>query len=706
MVKLVAMILVGVFVCFIMFDGPVSIFNQLVQLKPEQAEAITKMPNPITWVSFLILAASAFFMLPRQFHVMVVENSQSSYIKKAQWLLPLYLFLITIFVIPIASAGALVIGPDKPDMYMLTLPQSEKQIALSVIVFVGGFSASMAMLMVSGMTLSNMFSNHLALPTLRKFFPTKNFGQYLLQIRWLGVFLVLAAGQMFYLFLGETYLLVNIGLISFCAVLQFFPVIIAGLYWEQVNSKGALIGLSAGFIVWTYTMLFPAITKSGWVDDTILQTGLFGIELLRPEHLFGSNIDKVSHGAFWTLVFNISGLVIGSMVTNESDKEAKHNAEFLDIMHQRQQEADETVLDLPKNINLREKVSILLNLFERYFPEEGARDKVDVVLELHKLDRNTQINTQELANIEKTAERLLSGATGAAMAHVLIKESKLFTDSEIKELEKSYASLLSQLKISPVQLRMQLNYAKEKEKLAAQYNKQLEGLVDTRTKELQGVIAKLNSTQAQLIETEKQASLGKLVAGIAHEINTPVGICVTASTNLKHQTSDVCRTYRQEKLTEQALFDYFELCTESVDIITKNSERASNLIRSFKQVAVDQSADELRTIDISQYLDEITLSLKPVLQKAKHKINISCDQTISFTSYAGAISQLFTNLIMNSVIHAFKADQVGNIDIQVFEKEKHLYITYKDDGEGLIEEHAKSLFDPFFTTKRDEGGSG
>ena len=263
LVKLIAMLLVGIFVCFIMFDDPASIFSQLVQLKPEQAQAITNMPNPVTWISFLILSASAFFMLPRQFHVMVVENSEPSYIKKAQWLLPIYLFLITIFVIPIASAGALVIGPEKPDMYMLTLPQSDKQLALSVIVFVGGFSASMAMLMVSGMTLSNMFSNHLALPTLRKLYPRRDFGQYLLQIRWLGVFLVLAAGQSFYLFLGETYLLVNIGLISFCAVLQFLPIILAGLYWDKVNSKGALMGLSAGFIMWAYTMLLPAITKIG-----------------------------------------------------------------------------------------------------------------------------------------------------------------------------------------------------------------------------------------------------------------------------------------------------------------------------------------------------------------------------------------------------------------------------------------------------------
>lgn len=446
--------------------------------------------------------------------------------------------------------------------------------------------------------------------------------------------------------------------------------------------------------------------KSGWVDSTILQTGLFGIELLRPEHLFGSNIDRVSHGAFWSMVFNISGLVIGSMLGKESNKEAKYNEEFLDIMHKRQQDMDETVLDLPRNIELHGKVSILLRLFENYFPKESAQDKVGVVLELHKLDRDSKINTQELANIEKTAERLLSFATGAAMAHVLIKESKLFTNTEMQELEKSYASLLSQLKISPMQLRLQLNYAKEKEKLASQYTKQLEELVDSRTQELQGVIEKLNSTQAQLIETEKQASLGKLVAGIAHEINTPVGICVTASSNLKGETRTVRQAYREEKLTEQALMDYFELCTESINIIIKNNERASNLIRSFKQIAVDQSVDELRTIKLSQYLDEITLSLKPVLNKAQHNLTVSCDKGITFTSYAGALAQLFTNLIMNSVIHAFEPDQVGNIEIQVTESDNSLQITYKDDGKGLSDEHAKSLFDPFFTTKRDEGGSG
>lgn len=705
-VKLVAMLCVGIFVCFFMFDSPQAILQELTEKLPDTAKTMAKTPSVMTWVSFLLLAGSAFFMLPRQFHVMVVENPQTNYIKKAQWQLPIYLILMTVFVMPISAAGVLVMGPDKPDTYMLTLPLSAEQFSLTLLVFIGGFSASMAMLMVSGMTLATMFSNHLALPVLRKVIPDKNFGQHLLQIRWLAIFLVFGAGQAFYMFLGDSYMLVNMGMISFCAVFQFLPLVVLGLYWKNVTARGATLGISFGFFIWAYCLFLPAIMKSGWIDDSILIAGPWGIEWLHPERLFGSNMDKVSHGAFWSLIANLSGIVLGSLFSKESDNESRYNAEFIDIMTQSSSSDYEGTLDLPCNIVLANKLPILHDLFNSYFSAKETEDKVDLCLKETNLSDREHINTQELANLEKAAERRLSGATGAAMAHVLIMDSGLFTQEETQALEHSYSQILSQLKISPTQLRKQLNYAKEKENLAQQYSEQLEGLVDNRTQELQETMEQLKNAQHQLIETEKQASLSKLVAGVAHEINTPIGVCVTAVSNLKDEVKFVRNAYDTEKLSEKELEEFFDLCDESSQIILKNNERASSLIRSFKRIAVDQTSDDLRQINIREYIDEILLSLRPELKRVQHQVEIECDDSLTCTCYAGSLSQILTNLIMNSLIHAFEPEQKGMMLIKVESNSGSIIITYKDDGVGLDEESAKCIFDPFYTTKRNLGGSG
>lgn len=705
-VKLIAMLVVGVFVCFFMFDGPFDIFSQLQQQLPEAAEKMASRPNLMTWISFLLLAGSAFIMLPRQFHVMVVENSEPNYIKKVQWALPIYLLLMTMFVTPIAAAGLLAIGPQYADRYMLALPLLAEQSELALLVFIGGFSASMAMLMVSGMTLSTMFSNHLALPLLQWLAPESRLSHYLLQVRWLGVFLVLGAGQAFYLFLGESYMLANMGMISFCAVLQFLPLVLMGVYWRHVNTTGAIAGISAGFFVWAYCLFIPAIMKSGWIDADILQHGPWGISWLHPEHLFGTEMDKVSHGAFWSLIANVSTAIIASLFCQTSKEEDRYNAEFIDVMTQRQGEEDVKQLNLPSDINLQQKVDILTRLFNQYLPDNDTKQKLDTCLEERKVQNKTTINVQELADIEKTAERMLSGITGAAMAHILIKKSGLFTELENKALENCYNQMLSQLKISPIQLRQQLNYAQEKEQLAMRYSEQLQTLVDNRTQELQDAMHQLKEAQSQLVETEKQASLGKLVAGIAHEINTPIGVCVTAASNLHEESNLLQELYDEGKLSESQLLEFIDLCGESSDIILKNNERASKLIQSFKQVAVDQSSDELRQFQFKEYIDEILLSLRPKLKRVPHVINIECEPHISCTSYPGAISQILTNLIMNSLLHAFEPEQKGQININVTQEGNTTCLHFQDDGIGLDVEGEKNLFDPFYTTKRNEGGSG
>ncbi|SQH75337.1 putative Fusion protein of Na-dependent permease domain and histidine kinase domain of two-component sensor [Shewanella benthica] len=706
LVKLAAMLTVGVFVCFVMFDSPLDIFAQLQQQMPEAAAKMASKPAFVTWFSYLLLAGTAFMLLPRQFHVLVVENPDANHVKKIQWWLPVYLFLMTLFVTPIAAAGLLLLGPETADSYMLSIPMLAGQELLTIFVFIGGFSASMAMLMVSGMTLSTMFSNHLVLPFIQRFRPDSRFKKYLLQSRWLAVFIVLGAGQIFYLYLGESYMLVNMGMISFCAVLQFLPLVIAGLYWPQVTSKGAFAGLCAGFGIWAYCLILPAIMKSGWINADILLTGPFGIAWLHPEHLLGSEMDKISHGAFWSMAANISALVLGSLYSKMSGEEKRYNAEFMDVMAERVAE-DEAIMDtLPRDIDIEPKLKLLKGIFGQYLTPEHAENKLAACLTEADLNEVSLINVQELANLERTTERQLSGITGAAVAHMVVTQSTLYSESEIRTLERYYGQLLAELKISPAQLRQQLNYSKEKELLAKRYSEQMEGIVDERTRELQETLDKLKRAQAHLIETEKQASLGKMVAGIAHEINTPIGVCVTAASHLHDEVVALKKMFAAGDLSEEEFQHFMQTCTEAMDIILKNNARASKLIQSFKRVAVDQSSEQIREFGLKEYLEEILMSLRPALKKVPHEVKVICSNKLTCNTYPGGLSQVITNLIMNSLLHAFKPEQVGKVTIEISASEGQILMNYSDDGIGLDEDGEKNLFDPFYTTKRNQGGSG
>lgn len=224
--------------------------------------------------------------------------------------------------------------------------------------------------------------------------------------------------------------------------------------------------------------------------------------------------------------------------------------------------------------------------------------------------------------------------------------------------------------------------------------------------ELSDTINQLKATQMSLVWAEKMASLGRLVAGVAHEINTPVGVGVTAASNLEQLTREFSKLYAEDKLTRQALQEYLEDCETAVSIISSNLNRASHLIRSFKQVSVDQTSESRRGFRIKSYLDEILLSLHPQLKKTNHIITVNCDDELEIDSYPGAFAQIITNLLMNSLVHAYDPDQNGHLVIEVRKEEDSLQLNYNDDGKGIEPESLPKIFDPFFTTDREHGGTG
>lgn len=224
--------------------------------------------------------------------------------------------------------------------------------------------------------------------------------------------------------------------------------------------------------------------------------------------------------------------------------------------------------------------------------------------------------------------------------------------------------------------------------------------------EQQKTMLRLTETQRQLVQTEKMASLGGLVAGVAHEINTPVGVGVTAASTLESRTKEFVEKFENNTLTTMALKEFVELATLSSSIILTNLARAAELIQSFKQVAVDQTSSEHREFELAGYLNEILLSLRPNLKKTKHTVEVNCPAGILVDSYPGAFSQIMTNLIMNSLIHGFEHREEGKITISAFLEGGQIHLHYEDNGVGVPVENQAQIFDPFFTTKRGLGGSG
>lgn len=229
---------------------------------------------------------------------------------------------------------------------------------------------------------------------------------------------------------------------------------------------------------------------------------------------------------------------------------------------------------------------------------------------------------------------------------------------------------------------------------------------DVANEELRRALDDLNRTQQQLVDTEKMAALGGLVAGVAHEVNTPVGVSVTAASTLRAESLTAEKAYSDGQLTNTELKHYFEHCMQSTEIILNNLQRAADLVHSFKQVAVDQTSFERREFCLKSYFDETLLSLRPNFKKTRVQVEIDCDSSIQVNSVPGAISQIFTNLLMNSLLHGYDEGEEGIIRVEVSEQDGQIVIRYSDDGHGMEDAVRRKVFEPFFTTRRGVGGSG
>ncbi|MGO3932371.1 hybrid sensor histidine kinase/response regulator, partial [Rhodopseudomonas pseudopalustris] len=308
-VKLVAFLAAGLFVTFWMFT-PADLIEHARKM-PEAVRALDSSPSLTTFVTMTVLSFCAFLMLPRQFYVGVVENTNDAEVSRARWMFPLYLIAINLFVIPIALAGLVTFpfGAVDSDMFVLALPIQANATLLSVGVFIGGLSAATAMVIVECVALAVMVSNDLVMPLVltRRGAPRndqRSFGDFLLMVRRVAIFVIMILAYLYYRALGNTQL-AAIGLLSFAAIAQFAPAFFGGLIWRRATAAGAIGGMLIGFATWAYTLFIPSFMESSTAGLMLLQSGPWGIEALRPRALFGAELPPLVHGVAWSLSLNL-----------------------------------------------------------------------------------------------------------------------------------------------------------------------------------------------------------------------------------------------------------------------------------------------------------------------------------------------------------------------------------------------------------------
>jgi len=425
LVKLVALVAVGLFASSWLGARNldyVAATRSLVEVAP-----------PVGFVAQTLLAFAAIFCLPRQFHVAIVECGNVADIRRARWLFGAYLVIVTLMVVPIASAGIALFGQNgavAADSFVLALPLAEHRDMLALLAYVGGFSAATGMVIVASVALATMVSNDLVMPLLlRRGWAERHGGDVASTVLWIRrIAIVCIAGLAwgYYRASGSDATLASFGLMSFAAVAQFAPALIGGLYWHGASRRGAEVGLLMGFAVWMYTLLLPTLTDAGWFDPAWIHEGPFGIHWLRPRQLFGlGGWDPLTHGSFWSLLANIGALLLVSARWRPNLDERLRAAPFLDPYAERSALA---AGEWKGNVAIGD----LLTLASRIVGERTAQRAFDQ--HAKELDHDLQPQARADRNWVQFTERLLAAAVGAASARLVLTSVLKGSGMEVGEV--------------------------------------------------------------------------------------------------------------------------------------------------------------------------------------------------------------------------------------------------------------------------------
>ncbi|HEX6980315.1 MAG TPA: sensor histidine kinase [Alphaproteobacteria bacterium] len=652
-VKLIAFLCLGAFVTFVMFDGFDDIFARAAE-RPDVKRLFTSVGTSGLggWVTLTLLSMAAILFLPRQFQVAVVENVDERHLEKAAWLFPLYLVAINIFVVPLAIAGLLTFAPDTVDgdMFVLALPISERQGWLALIAFIGGLSAATGMVIVETIALSTMVCNDLVMPILLRIRALRltergDLTRMLLVIRRCSIVFVLFLGYLYFHFIGGSYALVSIGLLSFAAVAQLAPAIIGGMYWKGGTRIGALGGLSAGFLMWIYTLLLPSFVRSGWLPHSFLSDGPWGIALLRPEALFGlEGMDNLSHALFWSMIANV-GLYVGlSLATGQTLTERIQATRFVEIFQQ-PDTGDRTRL-WRGSASFKDLYSLVARFIGKPHAEQSfASYAADHGIDLAKLVRADA----ELVNF---TERLLAGAIGAASARVMV------------------ASVVKGENVSIDEVMKILDEASQ----VIEYSRQLE----EKSRALEAASAELRAANLRLRELDRLKD--DFLATVTHELRTPL-TSIRSFSEILHDNPNLSVEQRREFLA----------------IVIKESERLTRLINQVLDLARIEAGRfdwQIGAVDVRELVLEAMAATKQLFRERNVTIQADLPPELPpVHADRDRLMQVVINLLSNAV--KFSPAGTGLVNVTIREWRHGLEVRVADNGPGISRENQQIIFEKF-----------
>ncbi|MFN7086027.1 MAG: ATP-binding protein [Burkholderiales bacterium] len=653
-IKLLAFVAVGLFVTFGMYGGFSDIFSRAMEVPQLNALLVLggESGNYTTWASLTFLSMLAVMLLPRQFQVAVVENVNERHLNKAIWLFPLYLFAINIFVLPIALGGLLHFpgGSVDADTFVLTLPMAQQRPLLALFAFIGGLSAATGMVIVETIALSTMVCNDLVMPLLLRMKWLRlnerlDLSGLLLGIRRGAIVLILVLGYLYFYLAGEAYALVSIGLISFSAVAQFGPAIIGGLFWKGGRRTGAIAGLTAGFLVWLYTLLLPSFAKSGWLPITFLSQGLFDIDLLRPQQLFGLyGLDNITHCLFWSMLANIGCYVGVSLWQRPSAAEHSQATLFVDALKQSSPAAGSRFW--------RGSASVgdLLALLGRFLGPERARE----AFALYARNRGEKsIGTLAAdADLVHHAESLLAGAIGSASARAMI------------------ASVVDE---EPLGIDEVMNIIDEASQVLA-YSRQLE----QKSRELEAATNELRNANRRLQELDRLKD--DFISTVTHELRTPL-------TSIR-AFSEILNDNPQLDAGQRAKF---------LGIVIKESERLTRLINQVLDLAKIESGNAewySGEIDMREVLEDSAAAVSQLFAEQNVALEIHVPQQLPpIVADRDRLVQVMLNLLSNAA--KFCRREGGRVSVGLARENGALRVDVADNGIGISAADQEIIFDKF-----------
>jgi len=653
LVKLLAFLAVGAFVTFGIYDGFGDLFSRAAAV-PKLRAMMTPLEGVAggyaSWVWLTILSMMAIMFLPRQFQVAVIENVDEKHLSKAIWLFPLYMLAINVFVLPVAFGGLLRFPVDA-DTFVLTLPMAEKHELLALLVFIGGLSAATGMVIVETIALSTMACNDLVMPLLLRL-PSLRLNErrdltgLLLGIRRGAIVLILLLGYLYFKLAGEAYALVSIGLISFAAVAQFAPPILGGIFWKGGTRRGALWGLSAGFAVWLYTLLLPALARSGWLPISLLEQGPFGIELLRPLQLFGlSGLDQITHAMIWSMIANIGSYVAVSLSAVQSADEHRQASLFVDVFRQTGEGGG------ARFWRGTASVPDLYNLLARFFGAASA----DGTFADYATAKGLRWPDDPLvadAELVHYVEVQLAGAIGAASARVMV------------------ASVVTEEALTIDEVREILDEASQ----VVVYSHRLE----QKSRELEAATAELREANERLKELDRLKD--DFVSTVTHELRTPL-TSIRAFTEILLEDPDVEPAQRRKFL----------------GIITKEAERLTRLINQVLDLAKIESgkADWVESgVDMKEVISDTLAAMGQLFKEKGITVEARLPEKVSaVTADLDRMIQVMLNLLSNAAKFCDGAN--GWVEIALAERDGALRIDVRDNGAGISADEHEAIFSKF-----------